>query len=162
MLMRALAAVFNLFPVRWQRRFMTAAHQKFLVGVVGIGVDEQGRVLLAMHRFGSPRWRLLGGFIQRSERLDEALRREIKEETGLDAEIGPLLEAEAGYRWARIELVYPYRVIGGAERVTGELAELRWFPRDALPDLRADQRGLIERHGDRAAAWARGVTRLPS
>lgn len=156
--MRALAAVFNRFPVRWQRRFMSAAHQKFLVGVVGIGVDEQGRVLLAMHRFGSPRWRLLGGFIQRAERLEDALRREIEEETGLRVEIGPLLEAEAGYRWARIELVYPYRVIGGTEHVSGELAELRWFTPDALPDIRADQRGLIERHADRAVRWSRDMT----
>jgi ADP-ribose pyrophosphatase YjhB (NUDIX family) len=153
MLMRALAAVFNLFPVRWQRRFMTAAHERFLVGVVGIGVDERGRVLLARHTFGSPRWRLLGGFIARAERLEDALRREIEEETGLSVEIGPLLEAAAGYRWARIELVYAYRLAGGAERLSGEISELRWFPPDELPDVRADQRGLIERHAVRAAEW---------
>ena len=154
--MRAVAAVFNRFPVRWQRRFMTAAHQKFLVGVVGIGVDAEGRVLLARHTFGSPRWRLLGGFIARAERLEEALRREIEEETGLLVEVGPLFEAEAGYRWARIELVYPYRVVGGTERLSGELAELRWFPPGALPDVRADQRGLVERHLPRAVDWLRG------
>lgn len=155
MLMRAIATIFNRFPVRWQRRFMTAAHQKFLVGVVGIGVDADGRVLLARHTFGSPRWRLLGGFIGRAERLEEALRREIEEETGLHVEVGPLFEAEAGYRWARIELVYPFRVTAGLERLSGELAELRWFPPDQLPDVRADQRGLIERHAARALAWVR-------
>lgn len=155
MLMRVLAVVFNRFPVRWQRRFMTATHQKFLVGVVGIGVDADGRVLLARHTFGSPRWRLLGGFIARAERLEEALHREIEEETGLAVEVGPLFEAEAGYRWARIELVYPYRVTGGTERLSGELAELRWFPPDQLPEVRADQRGLIERHVGRAVEWLR-------
>lgn len=154
--MRALATVFNRFPVRWQRRFMTAAHQTFLVGVVGIGVDAEGRVLLARHTFGSPRWRLLGGFIARAERLEDALRREIEEETGLRVEIGPLLEAEAGYRWARIELVYAYRVTDGTERLSGELAELRWFPPGDLPEVRADQRGLIERHTTRAVTWLRG------
>jgi ADP-ribose pyrophosphatase YjhB (NUDIX family) len=156
--MRALAVVFNIFPVRWQRRFMTAAHQKFLVGVVGIGVDADGRVLLARHTFGSPRWRLLGGFIARAERLEDALRREIEEETGLAVEVGPLFEAAAGYRWARIELVYAYRVTGGTERLSGELAELRWFPPDQLPDIRADQRGLVERHAARAFAWLRSVS----
>jgi 8-oxo-dGTP diphosphatase len=156
--MRALAVVFNVFPVRWQRRFMTAAHQKFLVGVVGIGVDADGRVLLARHTFGSPRWRLLGGFIARAERLEDALGREIEEETGLAVEVGPLFEAAAGYRWARIELVYAYRVTGGTERLSGELAELRWFPPDQLPDIRADQRGLVERHAARAFAWLRSVS----
>ena len=137
---------------------MTASHQRFLVGVVGIGVDTEGRVLLAKHRFGSPRWRLLGGFIERAERLDDALRREIGEETGLEAEVGPLLEAEAGYRWARIEVVYPYRVTGGEERLSDELSELRWFTPAELPDIRADQRGLIERHAARALEWARAGT----
>ena len=33
--MRGLALLFNRFPVRWQRRFMTVAHDQFLVGVVG-------------------------------------------------------------------------------------------------------------------------------
>src|SRR6266851_3825097 len=113
MLMRFLALVFNAFPVRWQRRFMTAAHDRFLVGVAGLGVDGRGRVLLARHRFGGPQWRFLGGFIRRGEPVEDAL--------------------------------------------TAEVAEIRWFPRDALPDVRADQRGLIERHLDRATDWGRTI-----
>jgi 8-oxo-dGTP diphosphatase len=158
MLMRALAAVFNRFPVRWQRRFMTAAHTKFVVGVAGLGVDASGRVLLARHRFGSPPWRLLGGFIARAERLEAALGREIAEETGLDVEIGPLLEASTRERWAQVELVYLYRVTGGRERLSGELAEIRWFSADALPQVRPDQRELIARHAARAAEWVRSAS----
>jgi ADP-ribose pyrophosphatase YjhB (NUDIX family) len=154
--MRALALVFNAVPVRWQRRFMTAAHDRFLVGVVGIGVDRQGHVLLARHRFGAPEWRFLGGFLAKRERVEEALAREIREETGLAAEVGPLLEVVTGYRWQRVELVFAYRVSGGDEALSGELLELRSFDPADLPDMRADQRGLIERHGAAAAAWARG------
>jgi len=154
MLMRVLALVFNAFPVRWQRRFMTAAHERFLVGVTGLGVDAQGRVLLARHRFGAPQWRFLGGFLGRRERVEDALAREIREETGLSIEVGPVLEVVTGFRWARVELVFAFRVIGGAEALTAEVAELGWFPPDALPDVRADQRGLIERHTDRAREWA--------
>jgi ADP-ribose pyrophosphatase YjhB (NUDIX family) len=154
MLMRVLALVFNAFPVRWQRRFMTAAHERFLVGVTGLGVDAQGRVLLARHRFGAPQWRFLGGFLGRRERVEDALAREIREETGLSIEVGPVLEVVTGFRWARVELVFAFRVIGGAEALTAEVAELGWFAPDALPDVRADQRGLIERHTDRAREWA--------
>ena len=154
MLMRVLALVFNAFPVRWQRRFMTAAHERFLVGVTGLGVDPQGRVLLARHRFGAPQWRFLGGFLGRRERVEDALAREIREETGLSIEVGPLLEVVTGFRWARVELVFAFRLIGGAEALTAEVAELGWFRPDALPDVRADQRGLIERHIDRAREWA--------
>ena len=50
---------------------------------------------------------------------------------------------------------FAFRVTGGTERLTDEVAELRAFPLDALPDVRADQRGLIERHAAAAASWAR-------
>ena len=154
MLMRVLALVFNAFPVRWQRRFMTAAHERFLVGVTGLGVDARGRVLLARHRFGAPQWRFLGGFLGRRERVEDALAREIREETGLLIEVGPVLEVVTGFRWARVELVFAFRVIGGTEALTAEVAELGWFPIGELPDVRADQRGLIERHTLRAREWA--------
>jgi len=154
--MRALAVVFNAVPVRWQRRFMTAAHHRFLVGVVGLGIDADGNVLLARHRFGAPQWRFLGGFLERKERVEDALAREIAEETGLAIEVGPVLEIITGYRWQRVELVFAYRVTGGALGLTEEVAELRGFPADALPEMRADQRGLIERHAAAAAAWAKG------
>lgn len=157
MLMRLLAIVFNAFPVRWQRRFMSAAHERFLVGVTGLGVDAHGRVLLARHRFGAPQWRFLGGFLARRERVEDALAREIREETGLAIEIGPILEVVTGFRWARVELVFAFRVVGGTERLTPEVAELGWFAPEELPDVRADQRGLIERHAARAREWAATV-----
>src|SRR4029077_2450993 len=132
MLMRVLAAVFNAFPVSCPRRFMPAAHERFLVGVTGLGVDPEGRVLLARHRFGAPQWRFLGGFLVRRERGEDALAREIREETGLSIEVGPVLEAVTGFRWARVELVFAFRVVGGTEALTAEVVELGWFPSDAL------------------------------
>ena len=135
---------------------MTAAHERFLVGVVGLGIDPEGRVLLARHRFGAPQWRFLGGFLSARERVEDALAREVAEETGLRIEVGPVLEIVTGYRWQRVELVFAFRVTGGVETLSAEVAELRAFPPDALPEVRADQRGLIERHTAAAAAWARG------
>ncbi len=154
MLIRLLALMFNALPVRWQRRFMSAAHDRFLVGVTGLGVDDQGRVLLARHRFGAPQWRFLGGFLHPRERVEDALAREIREETGLQIEVGPILEVVTGYRWERVELVFAYRVTSGSVALTDEVAELRGFPADDLPEVRADQRGLIERHAAAAVAWA--------
>lgn len=153
--MRVLAIVYNLIPVRWQRRILDRANPRFLVGVNGIGVDPDGALILARHRFGSPQWRLLGGFIERDESFQDALRREIREETGLEIEVGPILEANTGHRWARIEVVYAYRVVGGRLAPSGEIAEVGAFDASRLPELRADQRGVVERHAAAAWAWAR-------
>jgi 8-oxo-dGTP pyrophosphatase MutT (NUDIX family) len=153
-LFRVLASFFNALPVRWQRRLLDRTQSRFLVGVVGLGVDPSGHVILARHRFGAPEWRFLGGFLSPRERLEDALAREIREETGIEVEVGPILEANQGYRWQRVELVYAYRPVGGAERLSEELVELRAFDPSDLPDVRADQRGIIERRTAQAAEWA--------
>jgi 8-oxo-dGTP pyrophosphatase MutT (NUDIX family) len=154
-LFRALALLYNSLPVRWQRRILDRTQSRFLVGVVGLGVDPKGHVILARHRFGAPEWRFLGGFLAPRERLEDALAREVREETGIEIEVGPILEANQGYRWRRVELVYAYRPIGGAQRLSEELVEVRAFDPADLPDVRADQRGIIERRAAQASEWAR-------
>ena len=150
-----LAILYNRLPVRWQRRILNRTQSRFLVGVVGLGVDQNGHVILARHRFGAPEWRFLGGFLSPRERLEDALAREVREETGIDIEVGPILEANQGYRWQRVELVYAYRPLGGTERLSNELLEVRAFDPADLPDVRADQRGIIERRAAQAVEWAR-------
>ncbi len=156
MLFRLLAPLFNALPPRWQRFILDRAHPRFLVGVNGVGVNADRTVILARHRFGTPAWRHLGGFIERDESLPEALAREIREETGWEIEVGPLLEASTGHHWARVEIVHAYRVVGGTKRLSVELLEVAAFPLDRLPPLRADHRGILERHAETAIAWARG------
>jgi 8-oxo-dGTP diphosphatase len=64
--------------------------------VVGVGgvVVQDGRVLI-VKRAHAPRqgeWSLPGGRVELGETLIEAVRREITEETGLDVEVGALVE----------------------------------------------------------------------
>lgn len=153
--MRALALIFNRVPVRWQRRILDRTQPRFLVGVIGLGVDPAGTVVLARHRFGAPQWRFLGGYLHPKERVEDALAREVREETGLDIEIGPLLEIGTGFRWQHVDLVFAYRVTGGVQRLTEEVLELSRFAPTGLPPMRADQRGMVERHFASALAWAR-------
>ena len=153
--MRALALLFNRVPVRWQRRILDRTQPRFLVGVIGLGVDPNGTVLLARHRFGAPQWRFLGGYLHPGERVEDALRREVHEETGLDIDVGPLLEVGTGFRWQHVDLLFAYRITGGTKRLPAEVLELERFAPTELPPMRADQRGMIERHYDQAMAWAR-------
>ena len=58
------------------------------------GADGRARVLLIKRRFEplAGRWSLPGGTLELGETLHEGLARELREETGLEAEIGPVVD----------------------------------------------------------------------
>lgn len=64
-----------------------------IVGVGGVAFVD-GRVVLIKRRFEpmAGRWSLPGGTLELGESLHEGLAREMREETGLVVEVGPLVE----------------------------------------------------------------------
>jgi ADP-ribose pyrophosphatase YjhB (NUDIX family) len=64
-----------------------------IVGVGGV-VFVGGRVLLIKRRFEplAGRWSLPGGALEVGETLAQGLAREMKDETGLDVEVGPVVD----------------------------------------------------------------------
>ena len=64
-----------------------------IVGVGGV-LFIAGRVLLIKRRFEpmAGRWSLPGGALEVGETLAEVLAREMKEETGLDVDVGPVVD----------------------------------------------------------------------
>lgn len=126
--------------LQWRLLWLTNA--KFMMGVAGVVLDDHGRVLLLRHRFWpKDTWGLPGGYAHSSERFEQALAREVREETGLEVEPGALLELVSGYR-LRAELYFLGRVVGGSLRPDGrEVIEARFFALDALPH------GLLPSHG---------------
>jgi ADP-ribose pyrophosphatase YjhB (NUDIX family) len=143
-LIRAFASVFNRLGIRWQRRLLRVSVPRFFVGVVGVCVEDD-KILLARHRFGDPRWRLPGGFLQRDETIAECLQRELREELGVEAAVDGILDITAGYRYPRVEVVLRAHLLGPMGRFSEEVIEARYFALHDLPPVRIDQRRLIER-----------------
>jgi 8-oxo-dGTP diphosphatase len=118
--------------LQWRLLWLTQA--KFMVGVAAVVFDDGGRVLLLRHRFW-PRgsWGLPGGYVHGRERLEDALARELREETGYGVEGLRLLRVTSGYR-LRIEVVFVGRLAGGPARLDSrEVLAAGFFAPDALP-----------------------------
>jgi ADP-ribose pyrophosphatase YjhB (NUDIX family) len=102
-------------------------------------LDEEGKVLLARRAQdpGADLWDLLGGFVDEGEAPLAALKRELREETGLEIEPGEFL---GGYpdRYGEdgiytLNLYWTARVLGGELELDDEIAEVAWFSMDELP-----------------------------
>jgi ADP-ribose pyrophosphatase YjhB (NUDIX family) len=100
-------------------------------------VERDGRVLLGRraHDPSAGLWDLPGGFVDEHEHPDEALRRELREETGLEIEPTEFFGIWMQPYWERIVLCLTWlaRPTGGVERAGDDLVELRWFAPSELP-----------------------------
>ena len=120
---------------------------RFTVTVGVVVCDDEGRVLLLKHvfRIGSG-WGIPGGFIERGEQPEEGLRRELREEAGLDIEDVELLFARTLKRPQQVELIYRCRASGMVTAQSFEIKTAKWFAPDALPPgLPSDQQNAIRR-----------------
>jgi len=115
----------------WLIRRMTPA---FLVGVVGVVLNERGEILLLEHVFHRVYpWGLPGGWMDRGESPDQTLRRELREEVELEIEIGELLAIEPDDDSHSLQFGYLCRALGQPGRLSYEILSARWVSPDDLP-----------------------------
>jgi len=128
--------------------------------VCAIVTDGRGRVLLARRAEEPARgaWDLPGGFVEEGEAPLEALRRELREETGLEVEVGSLVGVWSDWygsgpgSHATLNLYWTARVAGGEPRPADDVSELRWFDAGALPP---DDELAFPNVAEALRAWAR-------
>lgn len=129
-----LAKLFKLMYGPWQWFVLWLFHDKFIVGVVGVVVNDQDQVLLLRHRFwkdGS--WGLPGGYANKNEKLEECLAREVTEETGLAINNISLIKLVSGYK-LRLEAYFSAQSTSTTFALdTKEVLEARFFALNALP-----------------------------
>ncbi len=103
--------------------------------VLAQGIVRDGdRVLLAM-RDDLWGWELPGGTVESGETAEDALVRELREETGVDVEIERHVGdyVRTGFRPHRAR-VYLCRATGGQPSRGSEVRDVAWFPLDRLPE----------------------------
>ena len=107
------------------------------LGVRGLVLDAEGRVLLIEHTYIHG-WYMPGGGVERGETMTQALRRELIEEAGIEMTGPPTLVSvhDNGRMFSGdhvlIYRVAEWRAVKPTQR--GEILNLGWFAPDALPE----------------------------
>jgi len=121
-----------------------------LVGVGGV-VIHRNRALL-VRRGGEPlkgEWSIPGGLVELGEALTDSVRRELKEETGLDVEPVAILETfdrifregrKVRYHFVIVD--YVCRLKGGKLQPASDVLEARWVRREDLPQYHLTDKAL--------------------
>jgi 8-oxo-dGTP diphosphatase len=144
---KVLGAVWRKLPKRARRAWVLLTQERFTVAAAAVLEDEHGRVLLLEHTFrpGSG-WGIPGGFINRCEQPEEAIRRELREEVGIDAARLELAFVRTLASVNQVEVVFCGSPEGEAKPRSLEIRRAAWFGFDALPaGLGADQVAVIMR-----------------
>ncbi len=103
----------------------------FRVAVYAV-IFAGARVLLALRR-DIDWWNLPGGGMEPGETVEEAMCREVKEETGLDVVVESLVGVYSKPQKQEVVLAFRCRIIGGSLQETEESRECRFFLPDEMP-----------------------------
>src|SRR4051794_31877661 len=97
------------------------------VSVAAVIVNDQGQVLMTQRR-DNGHWEPPGGVLELDESILDGLRREVREETGLDIEPEQLTGVYKNMPRGIVALVFRAHVVGGTPlHQTDETTRMHWF-----------------------------------
>ena len=119
------------------------------VGAYAVIVQDGTLLLTHWNENGRTGWTLPGGGLEDYETAEQAVVREVREETGYEAEVRTLLGVDSLFLEPQqrvvpdagplhaLRVVYLARVVGGelTHEVGGSSDEARWVPLDRVGDL---------------------------
>jgi 8-oxo-dGTP diphosphatase len=103
----------------------------------GVITDDHGHTLLIQRR-DNHYWEPPGGVLELAESIGDGLRREVREETGLDIEPGTLSGVYKNMNRGIIALVFRCKVTGGQLTTNDEVTAFRWADEDTIRQLVSD------------------------
>ena len=145
MIRKLLLQVWRILPAWLQAILSRIIRPLFQVFAAAVMVDEDGNIFLVKstyQRFHP--WGLPGGSLEYGEHPEEAVVREVWEETGLNVYIEKLLLVNS---WLpdRVGFYYLCRIVDGDFHPTDEVSEFGYFSPENLPDVRSLDNDMIKR-----------------
>ena len=128
---------------------------KHSVSVAGVVVRDDGRIL-AVQRRDNAHWEPPGGVLELDETFEAGVRREVLEETGVQAEVERLTGAYKNLPRGIVALVFRCRPVAGQPVPTNESQKVEWIEpvevRSRMTPAYAVR--VLDALGDRAEARA--------
>ena len=113
-------------------------------------IIKDGEILL-IKRKNDPfkgKWALPGGFVEYGEKMEDAVVREVLEETGLkttvDKMIGVYSDPNRDPRGHTVTVVYKLSIKGGELKGGDDASDAKFFDVNQLPELSFDHDEIIE------------------
>jgi 8-oxo-dGTP diphosphatase len=141
-----ISGIWQKLPARIRRWTMRLTHARFTVTAGAIVFNDSGQVLLLKHRFrAGSGWGLPGGFLEAGEQPLDALRRELREEIGMEIRDVEVFAARSFRKPRQVEVLFRCRANGSAQPQDKEIERAEWFLVNYMPDgLPKDQRLFVE------------------
>lgn len=133
MFKKIIEKVWKFTPYEMRLRAIRLIQKKFTASVVAIVTNENDEILILNHRFRpAASWGLPGGFIEWNENSEDAIKRELKEETNLKLKDLRLIKVRTVRK--HLEVLFLAKSSGEAKVNSQEIKEIGWFALDKLPE----------------------------
>ena len=132
MLKKAVRRIWRFLSPGMRARLVRSVQTSFTVSAAAIVTNEEGKVLLLNHVLRPDSgWGYPGGFVNKGEQAEDAIRREVREETGIDLDKLELHDVRNS--GTHIEILFVAKSVGEPEVRSREIIELGWFGIDDFP-----------------------------
>lgn len=105
------------------------------VSVAAVIFDDTGENVLLIKRRDNGNWEPPGGVLELDESIEDGLRREVREETGVEIEVGTLTGVYKNMNRGIIALVFRCQARTQPAGSTVEAERIQWRPLTELPEL---------------------------
>jgi ADP-ribose pyrophosphatase YjhB (NUDIX family) len=130
-------------------------HSKFKTVVKAL-ITHRGKILIGQkeddpeHPIGGE-WHFLGGHVEKGEQMEEAVRREVREETGLKGEVHQIVDvmtfdySEESDKDA-VQTLYHFEADSDEAEALDDLQDVKWVkPEEILEELGEEEAKRVEK-----------------
>jgi len=110
-------------------------------GIVAAIIKEKDKIFATQRGYGDFKdgWEFPGGIIESGEPIDQALRREIREESGVEVEVTGFVGVCKNVERNIVNMDFRCRYVGGELTTSDESPQVGWFTREQAVEMITDE-----------------------